>query len=211
MAARFASCIPAALPVAPLSTLAGVRSVLRVSTTTKEALEMTTTTIAAPAPTTARSRISRRLALGLAGIVLALLCTSIGTWLALDQAGGTADVDRLGVRPRLRDLAQADQCRRTPEAARAGRLLDRGRRSSRPGHEVCARRLSPAELTPPAEPIARGGASGHRDHGAPRPAGLEHAVRAQPPDEIRRAAVDGPGWPARRLRQRPGSQVRSGR
>jgi hypothetical protein len=62
-----------------------------VSTTTKEALEMTTTTIAAPAPTTPRSRISRRLALGLAGIVLALLCTSIGTWLALDQAGGTAD------------------------------------------------------------------------------------------------------------------------
>ena len=49
---------------------------------------MTTTTIAAPAPSTPRSRISRRLALGIAGIVLALLCTSIGTWLALDQAGG---------------------------------------------------------------------------------------------------------------------------
>jgi len=48
-----------------------VRSVLRVSTTTKEALEMTTTTIAAPAPSTPRSRISRRL--------------------ALDQAGGSAD------------------------------------------------------------------------------------------------------------------------
>ena len=52
---------------------------------------MTTTTIAAPAPTTPRSRISRRLALGLAGIVLVSAGISIGTWFAVERAVGGAE------------------------------------------------------------------------------------------------------------------------
>src|SRR5262249_29636651 len=51
---------------------------------------MTTTTIAAPAPSAPRSRIFGRLGLVIASIALALAGISTGTWLAVDLTAGSA-------------------------------------------------------------------------------------------------------------------------
>jgi hypothetical protein len=53
---------------------------------------MTTTTIAAPSPAEARSRLTRRLAFGLAAITLVPAAIGVGTWLAIGGAGGGEDV-----------------------------------------------------------------------------------------------------------------------